>query len=78
MHKHEQQLADTLLHLPLPHFKDCTERRNKEDLVTSLCDRGVPEELITDASKGKSVIMQRSTQKTSVPTKDVTVTLGIR
>ena len=27
---------------------------------------------------GKSVIMQRSTQKTFVPTKDVTVTLGIR
>ena len=26
------------------------ERRNKEDLVTSLCDRGVPDELITDVS----------------------------
>ena len=33
-----QQLADTLLHLPLPHWEDCTEWRNKEDLVTSLCD----------------------------------------
>ena len=38
LHTHERQLANTLLHLPLPHLKDCTERRNKEDLVTSLCD----------------------------------------
>ena len=50
LHKHEQQLAETLLHLPLPHWEDCTERRNKEDLVTSLWDRGVPDELITDVS----------------------------
>ena len=50
MHKHEQQLADTLLHLPLPHWEDCTERRNKDDLLTSLCDRGVRDELITDVS----------------------------
>ena len=50
LNKHEQQLADTLLHLPLPQWQDCTERRTKEDLVTSLCDRGVPDELITDVS----------------------------
>ena len=40
LHKHEEQLADTLLHLP----EDCTERRN---LVKSLCEE---DELITDVS----------------------------
>ena len=50
MHKHEQQQTDTLLHLPLPHWEDCREKKNKEDLVKSLCDRGVPDELITDVS----------------------------
>ena len=36
--------------LALPHWEDCTERRHKEDLFTSLCDKGVRDELITDVS----------------------------
>ena len=36
--------------LALPHWEVCTERRTKDNLVTSLCDEGVRDELITNVS----------------------------
>ena len=59
-----QQLADTLLHLPLPHWEVCTERRTKDNLVTSLCDKGVRDELITDVLQWRNTLTNKQAKRT--------------